>query len=133
LRHRTLEKEAPLLAQAGRVLSGGEHLVLALGRAPMLEPRLILLDEPSQGLVSKVVAEMYEKLGEIHTSGTTIPLVEHNVTAALRYASRACVMERRRTALDGASEELRRNDDARRAYLGACTCTCLRAAKPRCR
>jgi branched-chain amino acid transport system ATP-binding protein len=106
------------LAQAGGTLSGGEQQMLALGRALMLEPKLILLDEPSQGLAPKVVAEMYEKLGEIHASGTTILLVEQNVTAALRYASRAYVMEQGRIALEGTSEELRSNDEVRRAYLG---------------
>jgi branched-chain amino acid transport system ATP-binding protein len=106
------------LAQAAGTLSGGEQQMLALGRALMLEPKLIMLDEPSQGLAPKVVSEMYEKLKEVHASGTTILLVEQNVTAALRYASRAYVLEHGRVSLEGTSEELRSNDEVRRAYLG---------------
>jgi branched-chain amino acid transport system ATP-binding protein len=107
------------LAQADGTPSGGEHLLLALGKALMLESKLIPLDEPSQGLAPKLVAEMYEKLGEIRTLGTTILLVEQkNVTAALRYASRTYLMEQGRIALEGTSEELRSNDEVRRAYLG---------------
>jgi len=104
--------------QAGGTLSGGEQQMLALGRALMLDPKLMLLDEPSQGLAPKVASEMYEKLEEIHASGTTILLVEQNVIAALRYASRAYVMEQGRIALEGTSDELRNNDEVRRAYLG---------------
>ncbi len=106
------------LHQKGGTLSGGEQQMLALGRALMLDPKLIILDEPSQGLAPKVVGEMYERLGQIHASGTSILLVEQNVTAALRYASRAYVLEHGRIALEGTSEELKDNDEVRRAYLG---------------
>ncbi len=106
------------LAQAGGTLSGGEQQMLALGRALMLGPKLLMLDEPSQGLAPKVVGEMYEKLGEIHRQGTTILLVEQNVTAALRYAGRAYLLEHGRVVLEGNSAQLQGNDEVRRAYLG---------------
>lgn len=106
------------LAQAAGTLSGGEQQMLAVGRALMLKPKLLMLDEPSQGLAPKVVGEMYEKLGDIHVSGTTILLVEQNVTAALRFAARAYVLEHGRVVLEGSSGELSGNDEVRRAYLG---------------
>ncbi len=126
-RHREVQLELVLelfprlrerFGQAGGTLSGGEQQMLAVGRALMLEPKLLMLDEPSQGLAPKVVGEMYEKLGEIHARGTTIILVEQNVTAALRYAARAYVLEHGRVVLEGSSAELRGNDEIRRAYLG---------------
>lgn len=104
--------------QMAGTMSGGEQQMLALGRALMSAPTLLMLDEPSQGLAPKVVGEMYEKLGEIYQRGTTILLVEQNVTAAFRYASRAYVFERGRVAIEGASAELAKNDEVRRAYLG---------------
>jgi branched-chain amino acid transport system ATP-binding protein len=106
------------LAQAAGTMSGGEQQMLALGRALMLGPRLLMLDEPSQGLAPKLVGEMYEKLGEIHRQGTTILLVEQNVTAALRYAARTYVLEHGRVVLEGDSAQLQGNDEVRRAYLG---------------
>lgn len=106
------------LAQLGGTLSGGEQQMLALGRALMMAPTIIMLDEPSQGLAPKVVGEMYDKLSEIHRSGTTLFLIEQNAAAALKYASRAYVLERGRIALEGRSADLRDNDEVRRAYLG---------------
>jgi branched-chain amino acid transport system ATP-binding protein len=106
------------LTQSAGTLSGGEQQMLAVGRALMLRPKLLMLDEPSQGLAPKVVGEMYEKLAEIHGTGTTILLVEQNVTAALRYAARAYVLEHGRVVLEGSSAELSGNDEVRRAYLG---------------
>lgn len=106
------------LAQLAGTLSGGEQQMLAVGRALMLRPKLLMLDEPSQGLAPKVVGEMYEKLAEIHGTGTTILLVEQNVTAALRYCARAYVLEHGRVVLEGSSAELSGNDEVRRAYLG---------------
>ncbi len=106
------------LTQAAGTLSGGEQQMLAVGRALMLKPKLLMLDEPSQGLAPRVVGEMYEKLAEIHASGTTILLVEQNVTAALRYAARAYVLEHGRVVLAGTSDQLSGNDEVRRAYLG---------------
>ncbi len=104
--------------QLAGTLSGGEQQMLAVGRAMMLRPRLIMLDEPSQGLAPKVVGEMYERLAQVHASGTTILLVEQNTTAALKYAQRAYVLEHGRIVLSGASAELRGNDDVRKAFLG---------------
>jgi branched-chain amino acid transport system ATP-binding protein len=106
------------LGQAGGTLSGGEQQMLAVGRALMLEPRLLMLDEPSQGLAPRVVGELYGKLGEIHALGTTIVLVEQNLTAALRHADRAYVLEHGRVVLEGPTAELEGNDEIRRAYLG---------------
>lgn len=104
--------------QLAGTLSGGEQQMVAVGRALMLRPKLIMLDEPSQGLAPKLVAEMYERLGAVHASGTTVLLVEQNTTAALRYTQRAYVMEGGRITMSGASEDLRGSDEIRRAYLG---------------
>jgi len=104
--------------QLAGTLSGGEQQMLAVGRAMMLRPRLMMLDEPSQGLAPKVVGEMYERLAQVHASGTTILLVEQNTTAALKYSQRAYVLEHGRIVLEGASAELQGNDDVRKAFLG---------------
>jgi branched-chain amino acid transport system ATP-binding protein len=104
--------------QMAGTLSGGEQQMLAVGRALMLSPRLIILDEPSQGLAPRVVGEMYERLAAVHEAGTAILLVEQNTTAALKYARRAYVMEHGRITLSGPSAELRGSDTIRKAYLG---------------
>jgi len=104
--------------QSAGTLSGGEQQMLAVGRALMLQPRLIMLDEPSQGLAPKVVGEMYEQLATVHRSGTAILLVEQNTTAALKYAHRAYVIEHGRITMSGDSEQLRGSDEIRKAYLG---------------
>jgi branched-chain amino acid transport system ATP-binding protein len=104
--------------QMAGTMSGGEQQMVAVGRALMLDPKLLVLDEPSQGLSPKVATEMYEKLGEIHTGGTSILLVEQSVAAALKYTSRAYVFERGRITLEGTSAELQDNDEVRRTYLG---------------
>jgi branched-chain amino acid transport system ATP-binding protein len=105
-------------AQLAGTLSGGEQPMVAVGRALMLRPRLIMLDEPSQGLAPKLVGEMYEQLKAVHASGTAILLVEQNTTAALKYAHHAYVMEHGRITMDGPCEELRGSDEIRKAYLG---------------
>jgi branched-chain amino acid transport system ATP-binding protein len=105
-------------AQLAGTLSGGEQQMVAVGRALMLRPRLIMLDEPSQGLAPKLVGEMYEQLKVVHAAGTAILLVEQNTTAALKYAHHAYVMEHGRITMDGPCEELRGSDDIRKAYLG---------------
>jgi branched-chain amino acid transport system ATP-binding protein len=105
-------------AQLAGTLSGGEQQMVAVGRALMLRPRLIMLDEPSQGLAPKVVGEMYEQLAAVHASGTAILLVEQNTTVALKYARRAYVMEHGRITMSGDSAELRGSDEIRKAYLG---------------
>lgn len=105
-------------AQFAGTLSGGEQQMVAVGRALMLGPKLIMLDEPSQGLAPKLVNEMYEQLKEVHRLGTSVLLVEQNTTSALKYSTRAYVMERGKIILSGLSEELRDKDEIRRAYLG---------------
>jgi branched-chain amino acid transport system ATP-binding protein len=105
-------------SQFAGTLSGGEQQMVAVGRALMLRPRLIVLDEPSQGLAPKVVGEMYERLAAVHEAGTAILLVEQNTTVALKYARRAYVMEHGRITLSGPSTELRGSDEIRKAYLG---------------
>jgi branched-chain amino acid transport system ATP-binding protein len=104
--------------QFAGTLSGGEQQMVAVGRALMLRPRLIMLDEPSQGLAPKVVGEMYDRLAAVHEAGTAILLVEQNTTAALKYARRAYVMEHGRITLSGSSAELKGSDEIRKAYLG---------------
>jgi branched-chain amino acid transport system ATP-binding protein len=105
-------------AQLAGTLSGGEQQMVAVGRALMLRPRLIMLDEPSQGLAPKLVGEMYEQLAAVHAAGTSILLVEQNTTAALKYAHHAYVMEHGRITMDGPCAELRGSDEIRKAYLG---------------
>jgi branched-chain amino acid transport system ATP-binding protein len=105
-------------AQAAGTLSGGEQQMVAVGRALMLKPKLIMLDEPSQGLAPKLVTEMYQQLAQVHALGTSVLLVEQNTTAALKYAKHAYVMEQGRIVTSGSSEELRGSDEIRKAYLG---------------
>lgn len=109
---------AERLGQYAGTMSGGEQQMLAIARGLMLGPRLMMLDEPSQGLAPRVVHEVYERLEAIHAEGTSILLVEQNVRAALQFASRAYVLERGRITLEGTSHELESNDEVRRAYLG---------------
>jgi branched-chain amino acid transport system ATP-binding protein len=105
-------------SQLAGTLSGGEQQMVAVGRALMLRPKLIMLDEPSQGLAPKLVTEMYHQLAEVHSLGTSVLLIEQNTTAALKYAKRAYVMEQGRITMSGSSEELRGSDEIRKAYLG---------------
>lgn len=105
-------------SQMAGSLSGGEQQMVAVGRALMLGPKLIMLDEPSQGLAPKLVNEMYEQLKQVHRLGTSVLLVEQNTTSALKYSTRAYVMERGKIVLSGLSEELRDKEEIRRAYLG---------------
>ena len=112
----------PRLAERSRqlagTLSGGEQQMLAVGRALMLRPRLLMLDEPSQGLAPKVVTQLYEQLRAVHAAGTAILLVEQNTIVALTYAARAYVLEHGRITLSGSSADLRGSDEIRQAYLG---------------
>jgi branched-chain amino acid transport system ATP-binding protein len=105
-------------AQQAGTLSGGEQQMLALGRAMMAKPRLLLLDEPSLGLAPLVVREIFATLRRMNESGTTIVVVEQNASLALSAASHAFVLETGRIVLDGPSEELRSNESVRRSYLG---------------
>ncbi|MGE7468116.1 ABC transporter ATP-binding protein [Bosea sp. NPDC003192] len=106
------------LSQAAGTLSGGEQQMVAIGRALMLSPRLLLLDEPSHGLAPKVVDELHDTFLTVSRTGTAILLVEQNTTLALSVASRGYVLESGRVVLSGTSTELSGNDAVRSAYLG---------------
>lgn len=106
------------LTQAAGTLSGGEQQMVAIGRALMLSPRLLLLDEPSHGLAPKVVDELHDAFVAVSKTGTTILLVEQNTALALSVAGRGYVLEAGRIVLAGASDELAGNDAVRSAYLG---------------
>jgi len=105
--------------QAAGSLSGGEQMMLVIGRALMSRPRLLLLDEPSLGLAPILVEIIFQMLGEINVQGTTILLVEQNARMALEIARRAYVLETGRLTLTGTGRELAENEEVRRAYLGA--------------
>jgi branched-chain amino acid transport system ATP-binding protein len=105
--------------QIGGTLSGGEQQMLAIARALMQEPKLLLLDEPSLGLAPNLVLEIFEKIGEINRRGTTILLVEQNAYQALKIADFAYVLMTGGIQLSGTGAELLANDDVRKAYLGA--------------
>ncbi len=104
--------------QAAGTLSGGEQQILAIGRALMARPRLLMLDEPSMGLSPLMVTQVYAILTELKQAGTTILLVEQNARAALKVADRGYVLETGRIILDGAAAELREDPEVQRAYLG---------------
>ena len=106
------------LGQAGGTLSGGEQQMLAIGRALMSRPRLLLLDEPSLGLAPLMVERIFGTIAELKRQGRTILLVEQNVHQALDVADRAYVMETGRITLDGAAEVLRRAPKVEQSYLG---------------
>lgn len=107
------------LTQVAGTLSGGEQQMLAIGRALMGDPILLLLDEPSLGLAPNLVLLIFDLIRDINRQGVTILLIEQNANAALSVANRAYVLETGSIALSGAAEELSRNDAVRRAYLGA--------------
>ena len=105
-------------AQPAGTLSGGEQQMLAIGRALMTLPKLLMLDEPSLGLAPLVVREIFQTIGEINRTGTTVLLVEQNTRQALALSRRGYVLENGRVALVGSGEELLGNEHVRRAYLG---------------
>ena len=113
----------PVLAerrgQTAGTLSGGEQQMLAIGRALMSRPRLVLLDEPSLGLAPKVIREIFDVLDRLRESGLTIFLVEQDANIALKHADRGYVMRTGTIALSGDADELMANDDVRLIYLGS--------------
>ncbi|MFF8289923.1 ABC transporter ATP-binding protein [Streptomyces sp. NPDC016309] len=112
----------PVLAERARqhagLLSGGEQQMLAVGRALMASPRLLLLDEPSLGLAPLMAARIADTVREINAQGTSVLLVEQNAALALRLASYAYVLEVGEVATEGSAEELAASDEVRRRYLG---------------
>ena len=104
--------------QLAGTLSGGEQQMLAIGRGMMAEPKLLILDEPSLGLSPLLVEEMFALIQQLHAQGLAIMLVEQNVVQSLEIATRAYVMENGVIKLEGESQELMRNEDLRKSYLG---------------
>ena len=112
----------PALAQklpspAG-ALSGGQQQMVAIGRALMSRPRLLLLDEPSLGLAPAVVLDMFQAIRDINRQGTSVLLVEQNVALAMAIAQRACVMEEGRIVAEGPAHDLLQRPEIQKAYLG---------------
>jgi branched-chain amino acid transport system ATP-binding protein len=104
--------------QLGGTLSGGEQQMLAIGRALMSEPRVLLLDEPSLGLAPILVQQVFQKIKDINAQGTTVLLVEQNALQALSIANRAYVLQTGRVVLTGPADEVKQNESVRKAYLG---------------
>ena len=104
--------------QLAGTLSGGEQQMLAMGRAMMSKPRLLMLDEPSMGLAPILVEQIFDMIKELHKQGTTILLVEQNAQMALSVADRGYVLETGRISLSGTGSELAASEDVRKAYLG---------------
>ena len=105
--------------QVAGTLSGGEQQMLAMGRALMSKPPLMMLDEPSMGLAPILVEQVFSIIQELHKAGTTILLVEQNARMALSIADRGYVLETGRVVLSGPGQELLENDSVRKAYLGS--------------
>ena len=106
------------IGQLAGTLSGGEQQMLAMGRALMSRPRLLLLDEPSMGLAPLLIKEIFTIIQDINKTGTTVLLVEQNANMALSIAHRAYVLETGRITLSGDAQELAARDEVRKAYLG---------------
>lgn len=105
-------------SQIAGTLSGGEQQMLAMGRAMMCHPRLLMLDEPSMGLSPLLVDQVFDMIKEFHKSGTTILLVEQNAGKSLAISDRAYVLENGRIALSGTGAELAKSEEIQKAYLG---------------
>lgn len=106
------------MKQRGGTLSGGEQQMLAMGRALMARPKILLMDEPSMGLAPIIVQEIFNIIKEINSSGTTILLVEQNANMALSIANRAYVIETGNIVLEGKAADLMQNSSVKQAYLG---------------
>jgi branched-chain amino acid transport system ATP-binding protein len=104
--------------EAAGMLSGGQQQMLAIGRALMSAPRLLLLDEPSMGLAPKLVEEVFATIGRLRSEGVSVLLVEQNATAALAIADYGYVLETGRIVLEGSGAQLRGDAQVREAYLG---------------
>lgn len=104
--------------QAAGTLSGGEQQMLAVGRALMQHPQLLMMDEPSLGLAPRVISDIFQTIQKINQDGMTILLVEQNSNAALQIAHRGYVMETGSIVLEGSAEELRSNGEIQKSYLG---------------
>ena len=105
--------------QIAGTLSGGEQQMLAMARALMSKPKLLMLDEPSMGLAPILVEQIFDIVKELHQSGVTVLLVEQNAQMALSIADRAYVLETGRISMEGPAQELLTNDNVRKAYLGS--------------
>ena len=104
--------------QVAGTLSGGEQQMLAMGRALMSKPRLLMLDEPSMGLAPILVQEIFDIIEQLHSAGTTVLLVEQNASMALKVADRAYVLETGRVSMSGKASELASDERVKQAYLG---------------
>ena len=104
--------------QVAGTLSGGEQQMLAMGRALMSAPKLMMLDEPSMGLAPILVEQVFDIIQSLHKAGTTILLVEQNAQMALSIADRAYVLENGKVSLSGTGEELAKSEQVQKAYLG---------------
>jgi branched-chain amino acid transport system ATP-binding protein len=114
----TFPRLAERRSQAGGTLSGGEQQMLAIGRALMARPRLLLLDEPSMGLAPKVISQIFRIISEINAQGTTVLLVEQNAQQALNRSDRAYILETGQITREGVARELLSDTSIRAAYLG---------------
>jgi len=106
------------LEQLAGTLSGGEQQMLAIGRALMTRPRLLMLDEPSQGIMPKLVDEIFQAVMEIRKTGMTVLIVEQRMAEVLEIADRAYILQTGRVLMQGAGADIRTNPDVRKAYLG---------------
>ena len=114
----TFPRLAERRAQVGGTLSGGEQQMLAIGRALMARPRVLLLDEPSMGLAPMVISQIFKIISEINSTGTTVLLVEQNAQQALSRSDRAYILETGTVTRSGPARELLADDSIRAAYLG---------------
>jgi len=106
------------LEQRAETLSGGEQQMLAIGRALMTRPRLLMLDEPSQGIMPKLVDEIFQAVKQIRDAGMTVLIVEQRMAECLDIADRAYILQTGRVLMQGAAAEIKGNPDVRKAYLG---------------